>query len=92
MVCLGIMVKETAWRESDVIDADVSPSISAHAALKHDLEVLFGEKGYFLSDPVVALIPSEVEEEGEGGLCDHIHTQSASALTRHMQVKHHLQQ
>lgn len=61
------MIKETAWGESDVIDADVSLYFLTHLALKHDLEVLFGEKRYFLSGPVFALIAGDVEEKGNGG-------------------------
>lgn len=54
---------QTSWRESDVIQADVTLRTSAHLALKHNLEVSGVAQRDLPHLPVIPLISCQVQQE-----------------------------
>lgn len=82
---------QTAWGESDVIQANVSLWISTHFALKHDLKVPDVAQWNLPHLPVVALISCQVQKEMKIPLTSSEHAEGADAVSRHVEVETHLE-
>lgn len=82
--------EQTSWRESDVIQADVTLWTSAHLSLEHDLKVRVVAQRDLPHLPVVALISRQVQEEMKMTFAFPEDAEGPNAVSWHVEVKTHL--
>lgn len=91
VICRGGGCQQAAWREGDVIQADVTLWTSADLALEDHLKVHGVAQRDLPHLPVVALISSQVQQWAKNAVAAAQHAEGADAVARHVKVETHLQ-
>lgn len=86
----GIGCQQTAWREGDVIQADVTLWTPADLALEDHLKIGNVAQRDLPHLPVVALISGQGQKWVKTALAPPPHAEGADAIARHVKVETHL--